>query len=79
MAIKFQTRGASDDALSKLLELSKYYEDADARELTRLTNRQTNIVNQLNTANTSQELSNLQPLISELNNWRFAALTIKSG
>ena len=64
---EFKTQGSSTDSLNQLMQLIQLSEQRKDRELTRLTNRQTLINNQLNNANTSSELANLQPLIDEFN------------
>ena len=64
---EFKTQGSSADSLNQLMQLIQLSEQRKDRELTRLTNRQTLINNQLNNANTSSELANLQPLIDEFN------------
>ena len=60
MALKFKTRGASESALSKLIELSQYYEGVESREKSGINSSLDNILKLSQYATNEDSLANIK-------------------
>jgi hypothetical protein len=64
---EFKTSGASDAALAQLLQLAQFSQNVEAQDRRNFSSKQQALVSQLNLANTSEKLSNIEGQINKFN------------